>query len=112
LVVRAVRGKPSSDYIYWSFGEVRLHVRQDLVRDRLRQMLHVSRQSIGGFLQSFYQWSNLGPAWMWKKQSCNWERGFLKLFELVAQLLAVFVQLLQRFIAVTRSRSEASRSSM
>jgi hypothetical protein len=39
---------------------------------------------------------------MWYQQSCNWERGFLMFFELAAQLLIVFVQLLQRLIAVHR----------
>jgi hypothetical protein len=34
------------------------------------------------------------------QQPCNGERGFFKLLELASQLLAVFVKLLQRFIAV------------
>jgi hypothetical protein len=34
------------------------------------------------------------------QQPCNGERGFFKLLELAAQLLAIFVELLQRFIAV------------
>jgi hypothetical protein len=34
------------------------------------------------------------------QKPCNGECGFFKLFELAAQLLAIFVELLQRFIAV------------
>jgi hypothetical protein len=37
---------------------------------------------------------------MWHEQSCNWERGFFKFLELAAQLLAIFIKLLQRFIAI------------
>jgi hypothetical protein len=36
------------------------------------------------------------------QQSCNRERGFFKLLELTPQLLTVFVELLQRFIAVDK----------
>jgi hypothetical protein len=34
------------------------------------------------------------------QQSRNRERGFFKLLELAAQLLAMFIELLQRFIAI------------
>jgi hypothetical protein len=33
-------------------------------------------------------------------QSCNRECGFFKLLELAAQLLVIFIELLQRFIAI------------
>jgi hypothetical protein len=36
------------------------------------------------------------------QQPCNRERGFFKLLELAPQLLAVFVELLQRFIEVDK----------
>jgi hypothetical protein len=63
-------------------------------------MLHVGRQTPGGFLQPVHQWSYLGPAWMRHQQSCNRERGFFKLFQLITQPLIVLVQLLQRFITI------------
>jgi hypothetical protein len=34
------------------------------------------------------------------QQSCNGERGFFKLLELAPQPLAIFIELLQRFISV------------
>jgi hypothetical protein len=37
---------------------------------------------------------------MWHHQSCNREHDFLKLFQLAAQPLTVFVELLQRFIII------------
>jgi hypothetical protein len=36
------------------------------------------------------------------QQPCNGKRGFFKFLELAPQLLAVFVELLQRFIAVDK----------
>jgi hypothetical protein len=36
------------------------------------------------------------------QQPCNGKRGFFKLLELAPQLLAVFVELLQRFVAVDK----------
>jgi hypothetical protein len=63
-------------------------------------MLHVGLQTPGGFLQPVHQWSYLGPAWMWHQQPCNRERSFFKLFQLTAQPLTVFIQLLQRFITI------------
>jgi hypothetical protein len=36
------------------------------------------------------------------QQPCNGKCGFFKFFELSPQLLAIFVQLLQRFIAVDK----------
>jgi hypothetical protein len=63
-------------------------------------MLHIGRQTPRGFLQSIHQWSFLGPAWMRHQQYRNRERGFFKLLELVAQLLAIFIELLQRFILI------------
>jgi hypothetical protein len=62
LVICAVRGKSSGNYIHRSLGEVQLHVCQDLVGDGLCQMLHIGRQTPGGFLQPIHQWSYLGPA--------------------------------------------------
>jgi hypothetical protein len=63
-------------------------------------MLHISCQTSRGFLQLINQWSYLRPAWVRHQQSCNGERGFFKLLEMAAQLLAIFIELLQRFIAV------------
>jgi hypothetical protein len=63
-------------------------------------MLHISCQTPGGFLQPINQRSYLWPARVRHQQSCNGERGFLKLLELAPQLLAIFIELLQRFIAV------------
>jgi hypothetical protein len=37
---------------------------------------------------------------VWHQQPCDREPGFLKLFQLAVQLLAVFIQLLQGFITV------------
>jgi hypothetical protein len=54
----------------------------------------------GGFLQLINQRSYLRPAWVRHQQSCNGERGFFKLLELATQLLAIFIELLQRFISV------------
>jgi hypothetical protein len=73
-----------------------------LVRDRLRQVLDVCHQMPGGFLQAIHQWSNLRSAWVWHQQPCNGERGFLKLLQLASQFLAIFVELLQRFIAIDK----------
>jgi hypothetical protein len=56
----------------------------------------------GGFLQPVNQWSYLRPAWVRHQQPCNGKRGFFELLELAPQLLAVFVELLQRFIAVDK----------
>jgi hypothetical protein len=37
-----------------------------------------------------------------RQQPCNWKCGFFKLLELATQLLAVFIELLQRFIAIDK----------
>jgi hypothetical protein len=39
---------------------------------------------------------------VWHQQPCNGERGFFEFLELPRQLLAVFIQLLQRFITVNK----------
>jgi hypothetical protein len=39
---------------------------------------------------------------VWHQQPCDGECGFFKFLELSSQLLAVFVELLQRFIAVDK----------
>jgi hypothetical protein len=39
---------------------------------------------------------------VWHQQPCDGKYGFFKLLELSPQLLAVFVELLQRFIAVDK----------
>jgi hypothetical protein len=63
-------------------------------------MLHISRQTPRGFLQPINQWSYLRPARVRHQQSCNGECGFFKLLELAPQTLAIFIEILQRFIAV------------
>jgi hypothetical protein len=65
-------------------------------------MLHISCQTPGSFLQPVNQRSNLWPTWVWHQQPCDGECGFFKFLELSSQLLAVFVELLQRFIAVDK----------
>jgi hypothetical protein len=59
-------------------------------------MLHICRQTPGSFLQPVNQWSNL------HQHPCDGKCGFFKFLELSPQLLAVFVELLQRFIAVDK----------
>jgi hypothetical protein len=54
LVICAVGYKSTCDYIHSSLGEVRLHEHQNLVRDRLRQVLHICCQTPGGFLQTIH----------------------------------------------------------
>jgi hypothetical protein len=63
-------------------------------------MLHVGRQPAGGFLQPIHQRRYLGTAGMRHQQPRDRERGFLKILKLGPQLLAILVQLLQRFVAV------------
>jgi hypothetical protein len=63
-------------------------------------MLHISRQTPGGFLQPINQWSYLRLAEVRHQRPCNGERDFFKLHELSLQPIAIFVELLQRFIAV------------
>jgi hypothetical protein len=63
-------------------------------------MLHISCQTPGGFFQSIHQQIYLGQAWVRRQQSCNRKRDFFKLLELASQPLAIFIELLQRFIAV------------
>jgi hypothetical protein len=46
--------------------------------------------------------SNLRPAQMRHQQPCNGKCSFFKVFELSPQLLAIFFQLLQRFVAVDK----------
>jgi hypothetical protein len=41
-------------------------------------------------------------AWVRHQQPCNGKRGFFKLLKLTPQLLAVFVELLRRFITVDK----------
>jgi hypothetical protein len=63
-------------------------------------MLHIGCQTPWGFFQPIHQRSYLGPTWMRYQQPCNREGGFFKLLELAVQLLVVFIELLQRFIAI------------
>jgi hypothetical protein len=51
LLISAIGGWSTHDYVYRSLGEVRLHVRQYLIWDGLRQMLDISRQTTGSFSQ-------------------------------------------------------------
>jgi hypothetical protein len=44
--------------------------------------------------------SDLGAARMRHQEPCNRQRGFLKILQLGPQRLAIFIQLLQRFVAV------------
>jgi hypothetical protein len=102
LIVSTVRCKSTDDYVHWSLGEIRLHVCQDLVGDQFRQVLDKYHQTPGGFLQAIHQWSNLRPAWVWHQQPYNRQRSFLKLLQLASQLLAILIELLQRFIAIDK----------
>jgi hypothetical protein len=63
-------------------------------------MLHIRRQSAGGFLEAIHERYYLGAARMRHQESCNGQRSFFKFLQLGPQRLAVFVQLLQRFVAV------------
>jgi hypothetical protein len=65
-------------------------------------MLYLSCQTTRGFLQPDNQWSYLRPAWVRHQQPCNGKHSLFELLELALQLLAVFVELLQRFIAVEK----------
>jgi hypothetical protein len=65
-------------------------------------MLDISLQTSGGILQPIDQRSYLRPARVRDQQSCDGQRGFLKLFELAPRLLAVFIKLLQRFITLDK----------
>jgi hypothetical protein len=65
-------------------------------------MLYISCQTPGGFLQPINQWGYLWSAWVRHQQPCGGERGFFKHLELAPQLLIVFVELLQRFVAVDK----------
>jgi hypothetical protein len=63
-------------------------------------MLHVGRQSAGGFLQSIHERCYLGAARMRHQESCDGKRGLFKLPQLGPQRLEILVQLLQRFVSV------------
>jgi hypothetical protein len=65
-------------------------------------MLHICYQTLRSFLQPINQRSNLWPSQVWHQQPCDGKCGFFKFLELPPQLLAVFVELLQRFIAVDK----------
>jgi hypothetical protein len=65
-------------------------------------MLDISSQASGSFLQPVNQRSYLWPAQVWHQQPRDGKCGFFKFLELSPQLLAVFVELLQRFIAVDK----------
>jgi hypothetical protein len=65
-------------------------------------MLHLCSQTTGSFLQPTHQRSYLGPARVRYQQPRNWKRSFFKLLELVARPLAIFIKLLQRFIAIDK----------
>jgi hypothetical protein len=75
---------------------------RNVVGDGLRQMLHICCQTLGSFLQPVNQRRNLRPARVWHQQPCDGKCGLLKFLELSPQLLAVFIELLQRFIAVDK----------
>jgi hypothetical protein len=63
-------------------------------------MLHIRRQPAGGFLEAIHEQRDLGAARMRHQEPCNRKCGFFKFLQLGPQRLAVFVQLLQRFVAV------------
>jgi hypothetical protein len=65
-------------------------------------MFDISSHASGGFLQLVNQRSYLWPARVWHQQPRNGERDFFEFLELPPQPLAVFIQLLQRFIAVDK----------
>jgi hypothetical protein len=65
-------------------------------------MLDIRHQTFGGFLQPIDQRGNFRPARVRHQQPCDGQRGFFKLLELTLQLLTVFTNLLQRFIAVDK----------
>jgi hypothetical protein len=65
-------------------------------------MLDICSQASWGFLQPVNQRGYLRPARVWHQQPRNGERGFFEFLELPPQLLAVFIQLLQRFIVVDK----------
>jgi hypothetical protein len=65
-------------------------------------VLDISSQASGGFLQPVNQRGYLWPARVWHQQPRDRKCGFFKFFELSLQLHAVFIQLLQRFIAVDK----------
>jgi hypothetical protein len=63
-------------------------------------MLHISRQPAGGFPEAIHERRNLGAARMRHQEPCDRKRGFFKFLQLGPRRLAIFVQLLQRFVAV------------
>jgi hypothetical protein len=65
-------------------------------------MLDISSQASGGFLQPVNQRSYLWPAPVWHQQPRDGERGFFEFLKMPPQPLAVFIQLLQRFIVVDK----------
>jgi hypothetical protein len=65
-------------------------------------MLDISSQASGGFFQPVNQRSYLWPTRVWHQQPRNGKCGFIEFLELPPQSLAVFVVLLQRFIAVDK----------
>jgi hypothetical protein len=63
-------------------------------------MFHISCQPAGGFPEAIHERSDLGAARMSHQEPCNRQRGFLKVLQLGPQRLAIFIQLLQQFVAV------------
>jgi hypothetical protein len=63
-------------------------------------MLHISRQPAGGFPEAIHERCDLGAAKMRHQEPHDRKRGFFKILQLGPQCLAIFVQLLQRFVAV------------
>jgi hypothetical protein len=63
-------------------------------------MLHISRQPAGGFPEAIHERSDLGAARMRHQEPCDRQRGFFKILQLGPQRLTIFIQLLQRFVAV------------
>jgi hypothetical protein len=75
-------------------------MKASLVRDRLRQVLDVGRQAVGGFLQPIHQWSYPRPSGVRHQQPRDGKRGLLEFLQLGPQLLAILIQPLQGFVAV------------
>jgi hypothetical protein len=65
-------------------------------------MLDISRQTTGSFFQPVNQRSYLWPARVWHQQPRDGKCGFFEFLELFPQLHAVFVELLQRYIAIDK----------
>jgi hypothetical protein len=58
--------------------------------------------SARGLLQLVYQWVYLGSTRIWHWQPLDGQRSFFEFFQLASKLLAVFIELLQRFITIDK----------